>query len=63
MNICIYGASSNKLAQEYYDAAEALGALMAQQGHTLPATQLALLDGGQSHQRHHSDHQRDLHQL
>ena len=35
MNICIYGASSNKLAQEYYDAAEALGALMAQQGHTL----------------------------
>ena len=35
MNICIYGASSNKLAQEYFDAAEALGALMAQQGHTL----------------------------
>ena len=35
MNICIYGASSNKLAKEYYDAAEALGALMAQQGHTL----------------------------
>ena len=35
MNICIYGASSRKLAQEYYDAAEALGALMAQQGHTL----------------------------
>ena len=35
MNICIYGASSNKLAQEYYDAAEALGALMAGQGHTL----------------------------
>ena len=35
MNICIYGASSRKLAQEYYDAAEALGALMAQNGHTL----------------------------
>ena len=35
MNICIYGASSNKLAQEYFDAAETLGALMAQQGHTL----------------------------
>ena len=35
MNICIYGASSRKLAQEYYDAAEALGALMAKQGHTL----------------------------
>ena len=35
MNICIYGASSNKLAQEYYDAAEILGGLMAQQGHTL----------------------------
>jgi len=42
MNICIYGASSNKLAQEYYDAAEALGALMAQQGHTL------VFGGGQS---------------
>ena len=35
MNICIYGASSRKLAQEYYDAAEALGALMTRQGHTL----------------------------
>lgn len=35
MNICIYGASSRKLAKEYYDAAEVLGALMAQQGHTL----------------------------
>ena len=35
MNICIYGASSRKLAKEYYDAAEALGALMAQSGHTL----------------------------
>ena len=35
MNICIYGASSNKLAQEYFDAAESLGALMAQGGHTL----------------------------
>lgn len=35
MNICIYGASSNKLAQEYYDTAEQLGALMAKAGHTL----------------------------
>ena len=35
MNICIYGASSRKLAKEYYDSAEALGALMARQGHTL----------------------------
>ena len=35
MNICIYGASSRKLAKEYYDAAEALGVLMARQGHTL----------------------------
>ena len=42
MNICIYGASSNKLAQEYYDAAEILGSLMAQQGHTL------VFGGGQS---------------
>lgn len=35
MNICIYGASSNKLAREYYDTAEQLGALMAKAGHTL----------------------------
>lgn len=42
MNICIYGASSNKLAQEYFDAAEKLGAMMAQGGHTL------IFGGGQS---------------
>ncbi len=35
MNICVYGASSNALAQEYFDAAEALGAAMAKGGHTL----------------------------
>lgn len=35
MNICIYGASSNKLAQIYYTEAYKLGALMAQSGHTL----------------------------
>ena len=35
MKICIYGASSDKLAQEYFNAAEALGRHMAQGGHTL----------------------------
>lgn len=35
MNICIYGASSNKLAQIYYTEAYTLGALMAKSGHTL----------------------------
>ena len=35
MNICIYGASSSKLAQVYFDEAEQLGRLMAQGGHTL----------------------------
>lgn len=35
MNICIYGASSNKLAQIYYTEAYKLGALMAKSGHTL----------------------------
>lgn len=35
MKICIYGASSDKLAQEYFDEAEQLGRLMAQGGHGL----------------------------
>ena len=35
MNICIYGASSNKLAQIYYTEAYKLGELMAKGGHTL----------------------------
>jgi len=35
MNICIYGASSDKLAQIYFHEAETLGTLMAQGGHTL----------------------------
>ena len=35
MNVCLYGASSTDLAQEYYDAAYALGTLLAQHGHTL----------------------------
>lgn len=42
MNICIFGASSSKLAQEYFQAAERLGELMAQGGHTL------IFGGGQS---------------
>ena len=35
MNICVFGASSTKLAKEYYTEAEALGELIAQNGHTL----------------------------
>lgn len=35
MKICIYGASSDKLAQEYFTEAETLGTLIAQGGHTL----------------------------
>ncbi len=35
MKICIFGASSDTLAKEYYDAARRLGELMARQGHTL----------------------------
>lgn len=35
MNICIYGASSAKLAPEYYAAAKELGVEMARRGHTL----------------------------
>ena len=35
MKICVYGASGEKLRQEYFDAAYALGALMAEGGHTL----------------------------
>ena len=35
MKICIYGASSDKMAQEYFTEAETLGTLIAQGGHTL----------------------------
>ena len=35
MNICVFGASSTKLDKEYYTEAEALGELIAQNGHTL----------------------------
>ena len=35
MNICIFGASGRELEASYYAAAERLGSLIAQQGHTL----------------------------
>ncbi len=35
MNICVYGASSEKLESKYYEAAENLGREIAQKGHTL----------------------------
>lgn len=35
MKICVFGASSRDLRQEYYDAAFALGAEMARRGHEL----------------------------
>ncbi len=35
MKICIYGASGKNLRQEYFDAAFALGRLLAEGGHTL----------------------------
>ena len=35
MKICVFGASSDTLAAEYYDAARRLGELMAKGGHTL----------------------------
>ena len=35
MNVCLYGASSPKIAQIYIDAAEALGERLAQAGHTM----------------------------
>ena len=35
MNICIYGASSNKIKKIYIEKTEELGKLMAQRGHTL----------------------------
>ena len=35
MNICIFGASGRELEKSYYAAAELLGSLIAQQGHTL----------------------------
>lgn len=35
MNICVYGASSNVIAQTYIDAGEQLGLAMAKRGHGL----------------------------
>ena len=35
MNICVFGASSDQLAEEYYIAAERLGRLIAENGDTL----------------------------
>jgi uncharacterized protein (TIGR00730 family) len=35
MNICIFGASSDRIDPKYYEAAEDLGALMARDGHRL----------------------------
>jgi len=35
MNICVFGASSDRIASEYFEAAEALGALIARGGHRL----------------------------
>lgn len=35
MNICVFGASSDDLAQPFYDAAQALGRAVAAGGHTL----------------------------
>lgn len=35
MKVCIFGASSNSLSEEYYTAAEKLGHLLAESGHTL----------------------------
>ena len=35
MKICVFGASSDHLRQEYFDEARALGALLAEGGHTL----------------------------
>ena len=35
MNICVFGASSNRLDNVYFEQAEALGLAMAKAGHTL----------------------------
>jgi len=35
MKICVYGASSDNLDKEYFEAAHSLGKLMALEGHTL----------------------------
>lgn len=35
MNICLYGASSNAIAKSYINPTEALGAKIAERGHTL----------------------------
>lgn len=42
MKICVYGASGDKLAREYFDAAEKLGELIGKGGHSL------IFGGGQS---------------
>ena len=35
MNICVFGASSDRLDKQYYHEAEAVGRLTAEYGHTL----------------------------
>ena len=35
MNICIFGASSDRLEKEYYNAARRLGVLIGRGGHKL----------------------------
>lgn len=35
MKICVFGASGRELDRDYYEAAEELGALIAEHGHTL----------------------------
>lgn len=35
MNICVYGAASNKIADKYIDAGERLGEAIAERGHSL----------------------------
>ena len=35
MNICVFGASSDRIAPEYFDAAYELGVLIAREGHRL----------------------------
>ena len=42
MNICVYGASGDRLDREYFDAAERLGELIGQGGHSL------IFGGGQN---------------
>ena len=42
MDICVYGASGDRLAREYFDAEEKLGELMGKGGHRL------IFGGGQN---------------